>query len=86
MSLPRPNKTLEQAIQKEVAKHVCPIHRKPAAVAMPDELKEVQVTACCPFFSKDITIIAERMRKDFLYRDEKRRKREERGRKKNLGR
>lgn len=81
-TLPRPNKSLEIAIRKEVAKFSCPIHRQSATISMPDENKEVEVVACCVFFKKDITTLAERMRKDFLYRDEKRREREERERRK----
>lgn len=48
------------------------------------EETEVQVEACCPFFKKDVMIMGERMRKDFLYRDLKRREREERERLKRL--
>ena len=44
------------------------------------ENEEVQVEACCTFFKKDVAIIVERMRKDFLYRDGKTRERLERER------
>ncbi len=63
---------------------LCPIHRKPAQIKMDCEETEVQVEACCPFFKKDVMIMGERMRKDFLYRDLKRREREERERLKRL--
>lgn len=48
---------------------------------MESENEEVVVEACCPFFKKDVMIIGERMRKDFLYRAEKTRERLERERK-----
>ncbi len=59
---------------------LCPIHRKSALIKMDCENTEVEVEACCPFFKKDVLIIGERMRKDFVYRDQKRREREERER------
>jgi hypothetical protein len=75
MNLPRPNRKLEQTIQQEVKKLVCPIHNKTAEITMPDENKDVIVKACCPFFAKDVTIVGERMRKDFIYKAEKTRER-----------
>ncbi len=62
----------------------CPVHQKEASISMDDEESEVVVEACCPFFKKDVFTIGERMRKDFLYRDTKRREREERERLRNL--
>lgn len=75
MKLKRPNKKLEQDIKQVVKKMRCPIHSKEASVSMDDEEAEVQVEACCPFFKKDVMIVGERMRKDFLYRDQKTRER-----------
>lgn len=75
MTLPRPNKKLEQSIQQEVKKLRCPIHNKESSISMPDENKEVVVKACCPFFAKDVSVVGERMRKDFLYKAEKTRER-----------
>jgi|GEM_PF-3052208 len=75
MKLKRPNKQLEAAIRNAVKKMVCPIHNKAAAISMESETEEVQVEACCPFFKKDVMVVGERMRKDFLYRDEKKRER-----------
>jgi len=57
---------------------LCPIHGKSASISMESEKEEVKVEACCSFFSKDVFIAAERLRKDFLYRDEKTRERLER--------
>lgn len=57
------------------------MHNKPAKITMESENEEVVVEACCPFFKKDVMIIGERMRKDFLYRAEKTRERLERERK-----
>jgi len=82
MKLKRPNKRLETDIKDAVKRLSCPIHNKPATASMESENEEVQVEACCPFFKKDVLLVGERMRKDFLYRDEKRREREERERKK----
>jgi len=84
MKLKRPNKELEQEIKETVKKITCPVHKKAALVSMPDENEEVQVEACCMFFKKDISVIAEKMRKDFLYRDQKTRERLERERKRGL--
>ena len=83
MQLKRPNKNLEKEIQEAVKKMSCPLHRKEAAVSMPSENEPVLVEACCAFFKKDVLVVAERMRKDFLYRDEKTRERLERERRKN---
>jgi len=85
MNLKRPNKKLEKQIIDAVRDMSCPIHRKPATVVMESENEPVKVDACCPFFKNDVTIVAERLRKDFLYRDEKTRERLERERKKGLG-
>lgn len=84
MKLKRPNKKLEQQIQLVVKKMSCPIHNKQAHIKMDCEETEVEVEACCPFFKKDVIIVGERMRKDFLYKDQKRREREERERRKGL--
>lgn len=80
MELKRPNKKLELAIQTVVKKMFCPIHNKPADIQMPNEEEEVQVEACCTFFKKDVFIVGERMRKEFLYKDQKTRERLERER------
>jgi hypothetical protein len=80
MNLKRPNKKLEKEIQLSVSKMRCPIHNKTASVKMDDENAETTVEACCAFFKKDVLIVAERMRKDFIYRAEKTREREERER------
>jgi hypothetical protein len=85
MKLKRPNKVLEEQIQQTVKKMLCPIHAKSAKITMDDENVEVQVEACCVFFKKDVAIIGERMRKDFLYRAEKTRERLERERKRGDG-
>jgi len=85
MKLKRPNKKLENNIILAVKGITCPIHRKEAQVKMESETEEVQVEACCPFFKKDVLVIAERMRKDYIYRDEKTRERLERERKKREG-
>jgi hypothetical protein len=82
MKLKRPNKALQEQIRSAVKGMLCPVHSKPAQISMESENEEVQVEACCPFFKKDITIIGERIRKDFLYRAEKTRERLERERKK----
>lgn len=82
MKLKRPNKKLEAEIKIAVQKLKCPIHSKQATISMDDEEAEVTVEACCVFFKKDVTILGERMRKDFLYRDEKKRERLERERRK----
>ena len=84
MDLKRPNKKLEKQIMDAVSLMMCPIHRKPAKVTMESENEPVKVETCCPFFKNDVTIAAERIRKDFLYRDEKTRERIERERKKGL--
>lgn len=75
MKLKRPNKKLEQDIKQVVKKMRCPIHNKEASISMDDEEAEVQVEACCVFFKKDVMIVGERIRKDFLYRDQKTRER-----------
>lgn len=75
MKLKRPNKKLEQEIKQVVKKMRCPIHAKEATISMDDEEAEVQLEACCVFFKKDVMIVGERMRKDFLYRDQKTRER-----------
>jgi hypothetical protein len=80
MDLKRPNKKLEQTIQATVKKMLCPIHHKAAQIQMPNEEAEVQVEACCPFFKKDVFIVGERIRKEFLYKDQKTRERLERER------
>ncbi len=82
MNLKRPNKKLEEQIKQAVKKLKCPIHSKEASISMADEEAEVQVDACCVFFKKDVFILGERMRKDHLYRDEKKRERIERERRK----
>jgi len=84
MKLKRPNKKLEEQIKQAVKNLVCPVHGKPAKISMESETEEVQVEACCPFFKKDVMIVGERLRKDFIYRDEKTRERLERERKKGL--
>jgi hypothetical protein len=81
MNLKRPNKILQEQIRVAVRKLACPVHNKPAKITMESENEEVVVEACCPFFKKDVMIIGERMRKDFLYRAEKTRERLERERK-----
>jgi hypothetical protein len=63
----------------------CPIHNKTAEISMEDENEEVTVKACCAFFEKDVRIVGERMRKEFLFRAEKTRERLERERKKGRG-
>lgn len=83
MELKRPNKKLELAIQTAVKKMFCPIHNKTANIQMPNEEAEVIVEACCPFFKKDVFIVGERIRKEFLYKDQKTRERQERERIKN---
>ncbi len=80
MNLKRPNKTLEKQIKQEVRGLLCPIHQKEALISMEDEKEAVKVEACCVFFKNDILVIAERMRKDFIYRDEKTRERLEKER------
>jgi hypothetical protein len=80
MNLKRPNKKLEQTIQAAVKKMVCPIHNKQAQIQMPNEEEEVIVEACCPFFKKDVFVVGERIRKEFLYKDQKTRERLERER------
>lgn len=75
MNLPRPNKKLEALIQQSIKKMLCPVHNKAATITMPSENEEVLVEACCSFFKKDIMLIGERMRKDFLYKEEKTRER-----------
>ena len=85
MNLKRPNKNLEAKIKKEVSALICPVHRLKAEISMDDENSEVVVNACCPFFKKDVFILGERMRKDFIYKAEKTRERLERERRKGLG-
>ena len=84
MKLKRPNKKLENEIKMAVKGLTCPVHNKPATISMESETEEVVVEACCPFFKKDVMIVGERLRKDFIYRDEKTRERLERERKKGL--
>ena len=84
MNLKRPNKKLEVSIIKAVKPLTCPIHRLGAEVSMEDENSEVVVKACCPFFKNDVFVIADRMRKDFIYKAEKTRERLERERLKGL--
>ncbi|MCU0359780.1 MAG: hypothetical protein MUF75_03520 [Bacteroidia bacterium] len=84
MNLKRPNKKLEASIKKEVAALQCPIHRLKAEVAMEDENTALEVKACCLFFKNDVFILAERMRKEFIYKAEKTRERIERERLKGL--
>lgn len=84
MKLKRPNKALSAQIDAAVKDLRCPIHAKPAKVRMESEDEEVVVETCCVFFKKDVSVVAERMRKDFLYRAEKTRERLERERKKGL--
>ena len=81
MTLKRPNKNLEKQIIQAVKDLSCPVHNKKAVVRMDSENEPVEVEACCVFFKKDVMVIAERIRKDFLYRDEKTRERLERERK-----
>ena len=85
MKLKRPNKKLENNIILAVKGITCPVHQKESKVKMESETEAVEVEACCPFFKKDILVIAERMRKDFIYREEKTRERLERERKKREG-
>ncbi|MDI1353402.1 MAG: hypothetical protein PSX36_00700 [bacterium] len=84
MELKRPNKKLEEQIRQAVKSLKCPVHNKSASISMESENKEVLVNACCPFFRKDIFIVGERMRKEFIYKAEKTRERIERERKKGL--
>jgi hypothetical protein len=84
MKLKRPNKQLQEQIKQAVKNLRCPIHNKAATISMESENEEVVVEACCIFFMKDVSIIGERMRKDFLYKAEKTRERLERERKKGL--
>ena len=85
MNLKRPNKKLEEQIKQAIKNLYCPVHSKPATIIMDDEEAEVQVEACCVFFKKDVFTIGERMRKDFLYRDQKTRERLDREWKKSKG-
>jgi hypothetical protein len=85
MSLKRPNPKLEQEIRKAVKGVVCPVHKKEATVKMESETEPVTVDACCLFFKNDITLLAERIRKDFIFRDAKTRERIERERRRGLG-
>ncbi len=80
MNLKRPNKNLEQQIQLVVKTMLCPIHNKPAQIAMPCENEEVEVQACCIFFKNDVVTAGERMRKDYLYKAQKTRERVEKER------
>jgi len=82
MKLKRPNKILQEQIRVAVRGLLCPVHNKAAKISMESETEEVEVEACCPFFKKDVFIIGERMRKDFIYKAEKTRERLERERKK----
>ncbi len=81
MKLKRPNKQLQLQIQQAVKGLFCPVHNKASIITMESENEEVVVEACCPFFKKDVFLIGERMRKDFIYRAEKTRERLERERK-----
>lgn len=85
MKLKRPNKKLEEQIKQAVKNLYCPVHSKTASITMDDEDAEVQVEACCVFFKQDVFTIGERMRKDFLYRDQKTRERLDREWKKSKG-
>jgi hypothetical protein len=85
MKLKRPNKALEQTIKAAVKNLRCPVHNKPAQIAMESENEEVVVEACCPFFKKDVFVVGERIRKEFLYKAEKTRERLERERKRRDG-
>ncbi len=85
MDLKRPNKKLEQQIQMAVKPLRCPVHNKPATIKMESENEAVVVDACCPFFKKDVMIVGERMRKEFIYKAEKTRERLERERKRREG-
>jgi hypothetical protein len=80
MKLKRPNKKLEDQIKQAVKGMACPIHQKESEVSMESETEPVAVKACCSFFKNDITVIAERIRKDFVYRDQKTRERLEKER------
>ena len=80
MKLKRPNKALEAQIKQAVKPMRCPVHAKEASISMDSENKEVQVEACCVFFKKDVMLLGERLRKDFLFRAEKTRERLERER------
>jgi hypothetical protein len=84
MNLKRPNKKLEATIKKQAGALKCPIHQLHAEVSMEDENTAVVVKACCPFFKNDVFILAERMRKEFIYKAEKTRERIERERLKGL--
>lgn len=76
MNLKRPNKKLELQIQQAVKKLKCPIHNKEVSITMDNEEAEVVVgDACCVFFKNDVFILGERMRKDFLFKDQKMRER-----------
>ena len=81
-SLKRPNKKLEQQIKQKIKGQLCPIHRKEASINMESETEPVRVEACCPFFKNDMVLMGERMRKDFIYREEKAKERIERERRK----
>lgn len=59
---------------------LCPIHHKPAQVKLESEDEEIVVEACCPFFKNDVFVTSERIRKEFLYKDQKTRERLERER------
>jgi len=80
MKLKRPNKALEAQIKQAVKPMRCPVHSKEASISMDSENEEVQVEACCVFFKKDVMLVGERLRKDFLFRAEKTRERLERER------
>lgn len=78
MNQSRPNKTLEKQLSHAIKGMLCPVHSMAPSLKLLADTEEVQVEACCPFFKKDIMIIGERIRKDFLYRAEKTRERIER--------
>ena len=82
MQLKRPNKKLEQQIKMVVKDMYCPVHSKQATIKMESEEEPVSVEACCVFFKKDVELVGERMRKEFLYKAEKTRERIERERRK----
>ncbi|MCD6066984.1 MAG: hypothetical protein K0S33_1810 [Bacteroidetes bacterium] len=84
MELKRPNKKLETQIKLVVKDMYCPVHSKQAVIKMENEEEPVSVEACCPFFKKDVELVGERLRKDFLYKAEKTRERLERERKRDL--
>ena len=83
MNQSRSTKNIEKQILLSIKGMQCPVHSKLPTLKLVSENEEVQVEACCPFFKKDILIIGERIRKDFLYRAEKTKERIEREKKEN---